>query len=594
MIDTPTKRFKRRMYFAAITVTLVLLGIIFGCAYLVSLRCGKASMSVVELSQCIKTIHLFVVVVCYLLNNRELVEFSTYQTVHIPQCHIKGYYFFSNPPFFVHLKYRTCNILCIRITILFILFTFAEVTNEMLLGTLPATVTVLAIVRLRVCLCKGNATKLVSKRFVVVLYSLEVLGSIFLWALLQTPELFINKDRFIDRIVQNETSENSFISLDACYKHIREIHNSVMFYKWANIILCYILPVIIGICIYGKIILHVYQSATRVQMHAIMPITHPSTSISLIPSTHQPISMSSSTRLSNGYRNAINIHRSILGIVTGIVFSWVPACVVKIVSLISNDYLSNLYRAELLLVFVIFVIFPFEEGLFQTDKRKRIFSLLKRLLGKNSQNSLHEGMRHEVILIPKIENGVNTLLSSLQESDESATEEKGVVKHLSVNSSKASQHSLNSDQCQRTSIKSFDSCSSSSLYSRRRGFMVPSLSLSTNAGSENSSVFIISTPLSVDQHSPYLSSNGSFSPLFIKVNRERLQSQDSRNLSESFNCTPYSIRTFSFGSTLSYDCQESIGSGRKTSVSRARSKWRSFQRKISSSLKYNISDHSIE
>lgn len=78
------------MFFAAVSVTLVILGVVLGCAYLISLRSGKTQMSVVELSQCIKIVHLFMVVVCYLLNNRELMDFSTYQQVHLSQCHIKG------------------------------------------------------------------------------------------------------------------------------------------------------------------------------------------------------------------------------------------------------------------------------------------------------------------------------------------------------------------------------------------------------------------------------------------------------------------------------------------------------------------------
>lgn len=73
-------------------------------------------------------------------------------------------------------------------------------TNEMFLGTLPATVTVLAIIRLRVCLCKGNATKLVSKRFVVVLYTFAVLGSVFLWALLQYPEFFVDGKKLLEKL----------------------------------------------------------------------------------------------------------------------------------------------------------------------------------------------------------------------------------------------------------------------------------------------------------------------------------------------------------------------------------------------------------
>lgn len=460
-------------------------------------------------------------------------------------------------------------------------------TNEMFLGTLPATVTVLAIIRLRVCLCKGNATKLVSKRFVVVLYTFAVLGSVFLWALLQYPEFFVDGKKILEKL-PNKTLENSFISLDTCYQHIHNIHSSLVFYKSANIFLCYISPVIVGICIYIKIIIHVYQSANRVQMHSIMP--NAPTSLSLIRTLQPTLERNSSTRLSNGNRNASNIHRSVLCIIAGIIVSWVPICLVKVGSLIENEHVSCLYRVELQLVLVIFVTFPFEEGIFQSEKRKRICSLFKCFLGsKHSQNSFHGQVRRDVILIPESETVMSTLITTLQKSTETATEEMGRIQN--VTTSKLSQHSMTSENCHRTSIQSFDSSVSSSLYFRRRGLMVPSLSLSTKSASESSSVFIISTPLSVDEHSPYLSSSGSFSPLFIKVNRG-LASADSLNVNEPFNCTPYSIRTYSFGSTLSYDCQNSVGSAGSTS--RTLSKWRSFQRKNSSSMKYSVSDLSKE
>jgi hypothetical protein len=47
-------------------------------------------MSVVELSQSIKTAHLFIIVIIILVNNKELLEYSTYHLVHASQCHAKG------------------------------------------------------------------------------------------------------------------------------------------------------------------------------------------------------------------------------------------------------------------------------------------------------------------------------------------------------------------------------------------------------------------------------------------------------------------------------------------------------------------------
>ncbi|XP_061162891.1 uncharacterized protein LOC133172098 [Saccostrea echinata] len=455
-----------------------------------------------------------------------------------------------------------------------------EVTNEMLLGTIPATVTVLAIVRLRVCLCKGDASKLVSKRFVVAVYSLEVLGSIFLWVLLQTPELFMSKDNILDNVLKNETEKNLFISLDSCYEYIHLIHSSVSFYKWGNIFLCYILPLFICMCIYFKIIVHVNQSASRVQMHSIV-MPSQATSLSVLPSFTGRLPH---TRVSNGNKTTSNIQRSVLGIVVGIMVSWGPICALKIISLISRDNISHLYRVELHLMLATFVLFPFEEGILQSDKRKRICFFFKRIFGKSNQINLHGQVRHGVILIPEmIESGVSTIMNSLQENGNPKSSEL-----LGISSTKLQQHTMTSEKSQRASIDSFESSSTSSLFSRRRGLMVPSLRLSTSTVSDSSSVFIISTPSSVDQHSTYLSSNASFSPLFFKVNRGAITSTDSFEVG-SFTCTPYSLRTFSFGSTLSYDCQSPTGSGRTASFSRARSKWRSFQRKVSSSLKYNVS-----
>lgn len=457
----------------------------------------------------------------------------------------------------------------------------------MLLGTLPATVTIMAIIRLRVCLCKGDASKLVTKRFTGSLYILEILWSVFLWALIQIPEFLREKNEILSNLLPNETNETSFLPLDDCYRYIHEIHSSVMVYKWANICVCYILPLVSGICIYVKIITHVYKSASRVQMHSIVPTQ--TTSVFLVPSSQSSSESNPSPRISNGYKTAGNIHRSVLGIVIGIIISWLPLCTIKMISLISGDYISILYRTKLHLILAIFVTFPFEEGILQSDKRKRLAVFFKRLLAKPDHTDVQRQVRHDIILIPETtQNGVTTILKSLQESRTPVPHEHGIV---NLSDSKTSQLTMTSENLRRTSIQSYDSSSTSSLYSRRRGLMVPSMRISTSTLSENSSVYIISSPISMNQHSPYLSSNGSFSPLFIRVNREAIASTDSLDVSDTFTCTPYSVRTFSFGSTLSYDCQSSSESCRTSSFSRARSKYRTLQRKVSSSVKCNIPEY---
>jgi hypothetical protein len=81
------------MFCGTAAVLLVIAGVIIGCIYLISLMSGKRSMSVVELSQSIKTAHLFIIVIIILVNNKELLQCSTNHLVHASQCHAKGKHF---------------------------------------------------------------------------------------------------------------------------------------------------------------------------------------------------------------------------------------------------------------------------------------------------------------------------------------------------------------------------------------------------------------------------------------------------------------------------------------------------------------------
>jgi hypothetical protein len=116
---------------------------------------------------------------------------------------------------------------------------------------------------------------------------------------------------------------------------------------------------------------------------------------------------------------------------------------------------------------------------------------------------------------------------------------------------------------------------------------VSSLQLPPSPLTESPPVFIIPSPIP----SSHLSSNDNFSPLFIRVSREEMASTDSLDVVETCSFTQNSVRTFSFGSTLSYDYQSSTESCRTSSFSRARSKLRSLQQKVSSSVKYNIQEY---
>lgn len=400
-----------------------------------------------------------------------------------------------------------------------------DALNELMLATVPATVLFFAILRLRLCILKGNASKLVTRRSVVLMYFSCIITSLVIEILLISPEFFLRTNLFL----QDQLNYSYETSSDTCYKFVHSIHSTVLFYKWINITLCYIFPLLVSVFIYLKICIHIYKSTSRVQMH------------SFIPPQASP-------------QNTLNfqqIRRSVVWIVLVMIACWVPLVYIKVEVLLSSEsilpYMLKLYSA-----LILFVIFPVEEGIMQMEKRKRLCEMFKWIFCKKQETNSRS---IEECNDPDLsQNTVTTICSSLQESIETVE-----VRSINVNRTSLSEQAVTCDMVTRTtSIHSFSFSSSSSLFSRRCGCMVPSLKLSTTLQSERSSV-IVSTSGSLSSReqlhiSPYSSSCGSSFPLFVRVSRDppSIVGQYSPDtVLETPSYIPNSLQTVSLSSSMS-------------------------------------------
>ncbi|XP_062610289.1 uncharacterized protein LOC134272067 [Saccostrea cucullata] len=453
-----------------------------------------------------------------------------------------------------------------------------DLLNELMLGSMPGTVLVFAIVRLRLCLCKGNASKLVSRSSAICMYIACVLSSVVLQALLLSPEFFLDKNIILQDVIVTHFDNMSASSSDICYKFLSNIHSAVLFYKWINIIFCFVLPLLVSVAIYLKISLYVYKSANRVHMHSVNPPQNTTRNV-LGPNLQQ-------------------IHRSLIWVVFVMVVCWAPLITTQIVMLLPAEsrfaYAFQEYSALILLV-----LFPVEEGIMQGDKRKRLYKLYRQLFFKSQQQNIQTTDRcNDAILIPTLSQRVSTCIFSCS-LEEDGIRKSSDVKILNLNMTHLAGKTVTCRElASTTSVHSFSYSSSSSLFSRRRGLMVPSLKLSADLRSERSSVFIISKPgsrTSIEQSSVFSSSSETFTPLFLRLNRDinSMIGEYTQDLAlETLDCSPYSLRTVSFSSSVSFD-EQTLASNDRFSASRTRSRWTPFSRSLSSAAKYSESDDTV-
>ncbi|CAC5390553.1 unnamed protein product [Mytilus coruscus] len=282
-----------------------------------------------------------------------------------------------------------------------------DTLQSLFLDAFPVGITAVAVIRYRMAMCQGNADVLITKMF----YCNVAVAFIMIPFLTATVKFLVR----ITTTQMTKRNETETVDLLYCFD-IR--HYGMDYVNIGSSVLMYVLPSIIVTTLYAKIFRISSASITRIQQYSAqnlqsqnspVPPRSRNTSIFFIPNRVTPVErgVTVATNVTENRSRGAKIWKSVITLIGFFLIATLPASTMRIYRSCNITNIS--FNISLLYLNSFMCIFHAAgEGIFHTDKRRRVLVFMDRYLRTSTTNA--------VLRTPKMSQEVRKKSSRCQEN----------------------------------------------------------------------------------------------------------------------------------------------------------------------------------